>query len=127
MMDLKCSYQDLDSVCICWVVSPPFHLSTMSRVLEASLQAGHVNQLPLTSGQVETLPTSIHVGCYRTACLFGLLLCVQESRFNTQFLEFFYEISALVHLQENVATTHKFPIEKHLWNRGPVGECFHAC
>lgn len=67
MMDLKCTYQDLDSVCIFWVISPPLHPSTKSRVLEASLQAGHVKQVLLTSGLVEALPTSIQV-VYLDSC-----------------------------------------------------------
>lgn len=62
-----------------------------------------------------------------TRPLLGLFLCVQHCRADAQLLQLLHQVSVLVHLQKDVAASHKLAIEVHLRDRGPVGEVFDSC
>lgn len=68
-----------------------------------------------------------------TAFFFSLILlfllvffCIQKCWTDSQFLQLFYEISILMHLEEYITATNKFTIEVHLWDGRPVGVVFYS-
>lgn len=54
--------------------------------------------------------------------LLRFFLSVQQSRVNSKFLQFFHQISILVHLKQDVTASNKLSVEVHLRDRRPVGE-----
>lgn len=59
--------------------------------------------------------------------LFGFLLSVQQRGADAQLLQLVHQVSVLVHLEQDVAASHKLAIEVDLRDRGPVGELFDSC
>lgn len=59
--------------------------------------------------------------------LLGLLLGVEQQRADAQLLQLLHQVPVLVHLQQDVAATHKLAVEVDLGDGGPVGVVLDPC
>lgn len=67
-------------------------------------------------------PPSCLLSDVYTRSLLGFFLGVLQSRVDAQLLQLLHQVSVLVHLEQDVAASHKLAIEVDLRDCGPVGE-----
>lgn len=59
--------------------------------------------------------------------LLGLLVSVEQRRADAQLLQLLHQVTVLVHLQQDVAASHKLAVKVHLGDGGPVREVLDTC
>lgn len=69
---------------------------------------------------------SCHSNFFLMLLFLLVFFCIQKCWTDSQFLQLFYKISILMHLEEYITATNKFTIEVHLWDGRPVGVVFYS-